>query len=56
MQRVFRVLMLAVFAAFITGCGEDTAVNSTTESPAAAKDAAAKMPPPPSTKAAPAAK
>ena len=50
MQRAFRALMLVVFAAAISGCGEDTAVNSTPESPAAAKETAAKMPPPPGAK------
>jgi hypothetical protein len=47
MHRAFRVLMLLVFAAAITGCSEDSSVNKAPESPVAAKDAAAKMPPPP---------
>jgi predicted small lipoprotein YifL len=54
MQRVFRAFMLIVVVASITGCGEDTAVNSAAESPAAAKEAAAKMPPPSAAKGAPA--
>jgi hypothetical protein len=47
MHRAFRVLMLLVFAAAITGCSEDSSVNKSPESPVAAKDSAAKMPPPP---------
>jgi hypothetical protein len=50
MHRAFCALLLLVFAASFTGCGEDTSVNSSTESPAAAKDAAVKMPPPPGMK------
>jgi hypothetical protein len=54
MQRIVSGLMVLVFGALITGCGEDSSVNTAPSSPAAAKEAAAKMPPP--TTAAPAAK
>jgi len=47
MKRIVSSLLVLVFGALITGCGEDTSVNKAPESPAAAKDSAAKMPPPP---------